>query len=188
MGVPLAPTLAAVAQGDGHAVDALMPVVYDELRRVAARLLAGTGDRALLQPTALVHEAYLKLAGAEVLDWRSQTHLLAIAARAMHQILIDHGRGEARDKRGGAWRRVTLSDADGNEPDKTVDCAALDRALVQLRERDERAASVVVMRFLGGLDERAIAEVLGVSERTVRRDWIMARAWLHCELFDEAGG
>lgn len=186
MSVPLAATLTAAANGDGRAVDSLLPVVYEELRRVAARVLAGADDELLLQPTALVHEAYLKLAGAEQLDWRSRTHLIAIAARAMHQVMVDHGRGMARVKRGGAWRRVTLSDVGGQEPDRTVDCNALESALARLRARDDRAAQVVVLRFLGGLDERGVAEALGVSERTVRRDWIMARAWLHCELVDDA--
>jgi len=188
MSVPLRATLAAAAKGDSRAVDSIVPAVYAEMRRVAERMLAGAADRVLLQPTALVHEAYLKLAGAEVLDWSSRTHLMAIAARAMHQVIVDQGRGQARHKRGGGWRRVTLSDAAGSEPERTVDCEQLERVLADLRKRDERAADGVVLRFFGGLDERGIAEVLGVSERTVRRDWIMARAWLHCELLDEAQG
>ncbi len=147
-----------------------------------------TGEnRATLQPTVLVHEAYLKLVGAQVLDWRSRTHFVAIAARAMHQVVSDHGRGKGRAKRGGGWQRVTLTDPGGDGLETALDCAALDKALADLRERDERAARVVVLRFLGGLDEKAVAEVLGLSERTVRRDWNMARAWLHCELVEGAG-
>ncbi len=182
MGLELEKLLDRAANGDGRAVDTLVPLVYDELRELAGRLLRARGGAPTLQATALVHEAYLKLAGSSSLDWRSRTHFLAIAARAMHQVVIDHGRGRERAKRGGGWERVTLSEAGRDGAELSVDCAPLNTALDRLREHDARAAEVVIMRFFGGLEERAVAEVLGVSARTVRRDWNMARAWLHCEL------
>lgn len=181
--------LQQAAAGDERAADQLMPVVYQELRQIADRL-----DRhglLSLPPTAIVHEAYLKLVGATKLEWKDRTHFVAIAARAMGQVVCDHARALGRAKRGGGWHRVTLADvADSNgSPGAPLDVevTALNDALEQLRERDERAASVVVMRFFGGLSNEDIAEVLGVTSRTVRNDWTMARAWLHCELTGPSG-
>jgi RNA polymerase sigma factor (TIGR02999 family) len=179
--------LARVAQGDDRAAEELTPIVYDSLRDLAGRYLKQAGDSPTLQPTALVHEVYIKLANAADDDWRSRTHFHAIAARAMRQVLIDHVRGSNRQKRGGGWQRVTLSDLSAGDNGTLVDVDALEAALEELGARDPRAARVVELRFFGGLAEPAVAEVLGVSERTVRNDWRMARAWLRCRL-QEAGG
>jgi RNA polymerase sigma factor (TIGR02999 family) len=174
--------LARLADGDEAAANTLMPLVYKELRGLAQRLMGDGGEPATLEPTALVHEAYLKLLGAADPGWNGRTHFRAIAAKAMRQVLIDHARGRNRAKRGGGWQRVTLSHVDAWPDEPSIDVDALESALVRLQEQDERAATVVVLRFFGGMEERAIAEVLGVSERTVRNDWRMARAWLRCEM------
>jgi RNA polymerase sigma factor (TIGR02999 family) len=176
--------LTRVAQGDDQAAEALTPVIYDALRELAGRYLGPSGNGRTLQPTALVHEAYVKLVNAD--DLRSRTHFFALAARVMRQVLIDHVRQRDRQKRGGGWQRVTLSDITAGNSESVVDLEAIETALTQLSEQDERAARVVELRFFGGLPESAVAETLGVSERTVRNDWRMARAWLRCAL-DETG-
>jgi RNA polymerase sigma factor (TIGR02999 family) len=178
--------LTQAARGDDRAAEALTPLIYDSLRDLANRYLGRAGESPTLQPTVLVHEAYLKLAGVGSGDLRSQTHFYALAARAMRQVLIDHLRHRGRQKRGGNWQRVTLSDVTTGDADGVVDLEALEAALTQLGEQDERAARVVELRFFAGLNEAATANALGVSERTVRNDWRMARAWLRCAL-DEKG-
>jgi RNA polymerase sigma-70 factor (ECF subfamily) len=180
--------VARLANGDAAAADELAPIVYGALRELAGRYLREAGEPLTLQPTALVHEAYLKLAGAAADDWRSRTHFYAVAARAMRQVLIDHVRGRNRLKRGGGRQRVTLSDVAAGTRDTLVDVDALEEALVRLGRQDERAARVVELRFFAGLPEPAVAEVLGVSERTVRNDWRMARAWLRCALDEDDAG
>lgn len=156
---------------------------YEHLRQLAAVYMArraGAGDT--LQPTALVHEAYLKLLDSDQSKFKSETHYAAVAALAMRQILIDHARGKNRAKRGGGWQRVTLSDVHNVSIGDQIDVLALDEALTRLADLDPRAARVVELRFFGGLSEVETASYLGVSERTVRNDWSMARAWLRCEL------
>jgi RNA polymerase sigma factor (TIGR02999 family) len=180
--------LAGVARGDDRAAEQLTPIVYQSLRELAGHYLQGAVASPTLQPTALVHEAYLKLAGAADSDWRSRSHFYAIAARAMRQVLIDHVRGRRRQKRGGGWIRVTLSDVTAEDNETLIDAEALEAALVALGKQDPRAARVVELRFFAGLPEPAVAEVLGVSERTVRSDWRMARAWLRCRLEDREAG
>jgi len=132
-----------------------------------------------LQPTALVHEAYLKLIGATELDYRSKTHFRAIAARAMHQVLCDGARAKGRARRGGNWGRVTLDGIEGGPP---VSPGEISDSLQRLAQHDERAAKVVVMRYFGGLTDEEIGIHLEVSARTVRNDWRMARAWLRARL------
>jgi RNA polymerase sigma factor (TIGR02999 family) len=178
--------LTQAARGDDRAAEALTPVIYDALRDLADRYLGQAGEAPTLQPTVLVHEAYLKLVGVDSGDLRSQTHFYALAARAMRQVLIDHLRHRGRQKRGGNWQRVTLSDVTTGDTDGVVDLEALETALVKLGKQDGRAARVVELRFFAGLNEAATANALGVSERTVRNDWRMARAWLRCAL-DENG-
>lgn len=172
--------------GDSEAFNALTPLVYDQLRELAGRYVNDMGNgTVVMQRTALVHEAYLKIAGSPSADWRSQTHFCAIAACAMRQLLLDHLRSRNRQKRGEGWHRVTLVGL----PDERMDAAdldieALDAALIELARLHERAAKVVQMKFFGGMTEPAIAEVLGVTDRTVRNDWVMARAWLRTRLDD----
>jgi RNA polymerase sigma factor (TIGR02999 family) len=151
--------------------------VYDELHRLAAHYLPQRGGNTTLQPTALLHDAYIRLVDVKTVDLHSQTHFRAIAAVAMRQALIDHVRRGKRAKRGGDWRKITLSGVQPVAKSEGVDLLALNEALGKFAELDERAAKVVEMRFFGGLTETEVAEVLGVSERTVRNDWSMARTW-----------
>jgi RNA polymerase sigma factor (TIGR02999 family) len=170
--------------GDQSAADSLFALVYDELRGIASKWLNGDAARLTLQPTALVHEAYLKLIGAASLNWQSQTHFRAIAAKAMQQVMADHFRASGRAKRGGGWDRVTLTGLEDHEPKTSSE---LNGALEQLARVDQRAATVVILRFFGGLTEQDIARHLGVTERTIRNDWRMARAWLRANLEPEGG-
>ncbi|MCP4245673.1 MAG: sigma-70 family RNA polymerase sigma factor [bacterium] len=181
--------LTLASRGDQAAAARLTPLIYDELRQLARRYLArGGGGGATLQPTAVVHEAYLRLVGHQPADLKSQTHFFALAAVAMRQVLIDHARGRNRAKRGGDWRRITLGDALAVTRNDEVDFESLQVALDKLAEMDARAARVVELRFFAGLTDSTVAELLDVSERTVRNDWTMARAWLRCELSDSSDG
>lgn len=166
------------AAADEH----LQTAVYATLRGLAQRYLRRSGGDALLQPTALVHEAWMRLAGGQGAACESRTHFQAVAALAMRQVLIDHLRAGGRRKRGGGWERITLSGLNAETGLGEVDLLALDEALAALAALDERAARVVALRFFGGLTEAEIASELGVSQRTVRGDWRMARAWLRCAL------
>lgn len=163
--------------------DALLGLVYDELRRQARRYLRSERGGHTLQTTALVHEAYLKLARQEDLVWQNRSHFFAIAARLMRQILIDHARTKQRAKRGGAGYDVSiekaLTVADGTTD---FDLLALDEALTRLDAKEKLLAKIVELRFFSGLSVEETAEVLGVSESTVKRDWQMAKAWLRREL------
>jgi RNA polymerase sigma-70 factor, ECF subfamily len=171
--------------GAGSSAAELAPLVYDSLRRLAASQLAGEGADAALQPTALVHEVYLRLVDQTRVEWRGRTHFFAIGAEMLRRVLVDAARARKAQKRGGGWDRVTLSGAAELAGTEAADVAALDDALRELKEADERAARVVELRFFGGLGDAEIAEVLGVSERTVRNDWRMARAWLRRTLSGE---
>jgi RNA polymerase sigma factor (TIGR02999 family) len=159
-----------------------LPLVYDEMRAVAARHLRGERPDHTLQPTALVHEAYLRLAQRRSTDWESRAHFLGVASQAIRRVLVEHARARRRDKRGGGRLRVTLSDemALGRGPD--LDVLALDEALTRLGEEDPTDQRVVELRFFGGLSVKETAKVLGVVERTVHRRWTFARAWLFREL------
>lgn len=172
----------------GKSASELMPLVYDELRRLARGFMGRERREHTLQPTALVHEAYLKLADQSRVDWRGRTHFLAVGARAMRRILIDHARQHASAKRGGGQQRITLSESilHPEDPDlDLVELVSLGDALDKLKALDERQARVVELRCFGGLTTAEAAEVLGVSNRTVEGDWMHARAWLGREL---AGG
>lgn len=165
----------------------MTPGVYDQLRGLASAYVSRSrGEGALLQPTALLHEAFLKLAQCDGLAIRSEEHFRAIAAAVMRQVLIDHVRGERALKRGGDRRRVSLADHHAVTRHGSVDMLVLDDLLVRLEELDPRAARVAEMRLFGSAPDELVAEVLGVSERTVRNDWAMARAWLRRRL--ERGG
>jgi RNA polymerase sigma factor (TIGR02999 family) len=177
-----APTAPATPPDDGRALDTLVPLVYRELRAIAHRQLGGAlpaqGGSATLSPTALVHEAYLKLAGDPRRSWRDRTHFLALAAVAMRHILVDRARARAALKRGGGFAQVTLDEGALAGEDQPEALLALDAALEELATLAPRLARVVELRFYGGLSEAEIAEVLGVTTRTVQRDWAKARLLL----------
>ena len=167
--------------GDAAAIGRLIPLVYDELRRLAHRQLGGHG-RPMLQTTALVHEVYLKLADHSHLRVEDRRHFFAIAARAMRQLVVDHARRQAAGKRGGSQSIIPL---DGDEipvAERAVEIVAIDEALDRLAARDERLSQVVELRFFGGLSVEETADVMGSSPRTVKRDWRKARAFLYREL------
>ena len=172
-------------QGDAGAVNALLPLVYEEMRRLAGSFLRDEGSGHTLQPTALAHEAYLRLLDQRQVSWQNRAHFMGLAAQAMRRILIDHARRRAAQKRGGGAVHVALEDADaaGAGPDALgVPAEELSDALDRLAELDERQARVVELRFFTGLSIEETAEVLAVSPATVKRDWTLARAWLHREL------
>jgi RNA polymerase sigma factor (TIGR02999 family) len=179
--------LRRLQDGEAAALDQLFPLVYLELRAAAARALGRERTGHTLQPTDLVHEAWLKLAGGVRVEWQGRAHFLAVAARAMRQVLVDHARRKGAGKRGANAVHVTLGQAGAQDQIAPEDLLALDAALDRLGERDVRLREVVECRFFGGLTEKEIAEALGVTERTVQRDWVRARAWLHQEIYPEAG-
>jgi RNA polymerase sigma factor (TIGR02999 family) len=176
--------LEAAVAGDSDAMERLVPLMYEDLRRVARRQLDREGGGHTLQTTALVHEAYLKLAGGMV-SATSRAHFLAIAARAMRQVLVDYARRRKAAKRGGGVISVTLGDEPTPVDTTAEDLQALDEALQQL---DPRQRQVIECRFFGGMEEKDIAAALNVSERTVRRDWVKARAWLYQALYPGGEG
>jgi RNA polymerase sigma-70 factor, ECF subfamily len=174
--------LARAQQGDNAATDDLFPLVYEELRELAQRFLAGERKNHTLQPTALVHEAYMRLVGPDV-AWDSRAHFFGAAARAIRRILTDHARGKDRLKRGGGVRPVSLEDVDLVAGDvRDVDLVGLDAALTALAELDSQKGKVVELRFFGGLTVEQTAAALGVSPSTVARDWAFSKVWLHREL------
>ncbi|HIG75890.1 MAG TPA: sigma-70 family RNA polymerase sigma factor [Bacteroidetes bacterium] len=174
--------LADLRSGDSDAVDAILPHVYGELQDLARRQLRGERDGHTLNTTALVHEAYLKLVRQDRADWQSRAHFLGVAALAMRRILINYAKKRKAEKRGGGAVLATFEEGAVGRVARTDELLALDEALDRLAERSERQARVVELSFFGGLTQPEIAEALGVSEITVRRDWRMARAWLSHEL------
>jgi RNA polymerase sigma factor (TIGR02999 family) len=179
--------LRAWREGDETALDALMPLIHDELRRIARRCLQGERANHSVQATELVNEAYLRLVDVQQVDWQDRTHFLAMSARLMRRVLVDLARSRGADKRGGGAVRVTLDDAviGGVAPD--ADVIRLDDALKALAALDDRKSRVVELRFFGGLTADETAVALEVSSKTVLRDWEFARAWLQRELTGEAG-
>ncbi len=174
--------LIALDQGDLHAAEKLLPLVYDELRRLAAVRMAGEQPGQTLQATALVHEAWLRLAGDAQPGWRSRGHFFGAAAEAMRRILIERARRKARIRHGGGWQRVDLEHVTValDDPDETV--LAIHDALERLEAENALQAQIVKMRYFVGLGHQEIADLLGVSEPTVRRHWAYARSWLYAEL------
>jgi len=168
-----------------HAADDLLPLVYDQLRAIAQRRMAGERGAHTLQATALVHEAYVKLIGDQRMSWQNRAHFFAAAAEAMRRILIDHARKRASQKRGGGRKALPISVVDLAEDADPSRVLALDEALTRLEEEDGRAARVVQLRFFAGLGVDEVAEILGVSERTVMREWAFARARLFELLGDQ---
>lgn len=163
--------------GDSASLDRLLPLVYEELRRIAARHLERERPDHTLQPTALVHEVYFRLIDQRQVDWRNRAQFLGIAAEMMRRILVNHARERAARKRGGGWRKVTLTEA-LDQPGSDVDIEGLDEALRRLAGHDARKARLVELRFFGGLTMAEAAEVLEISPATAERDWKFARAWL----------
>lgn len=173
--------LARWSAGDLSARDALVPLVYDELRRIARRCLSSRGANHTLQPTALVHEAYLRLANRDSLTVRDRAHFYSMAAQMMRQILIDHARKEQAAKRGGLAITLTLDEAPDHAPvaEADLDLLALDDAMKQLALLDARQCKIVELRFFGGLSIEETAEVVDISQATAKREWATARVWLH---------
>jgi RNA polymerase sigma factor (TIGR02999 family) len=175
-------TLRQLVAGDTSAADRLFPVVYDQLRSLADGMLRGGRPDHTLQPTALVHEVYLRMVQQDQRTWQDRAHFLNVCALAMRQILINYARDRGADKRGGAWKRITLTGFSDETESLDVDAGALNAALEQLAQLNPRHCQVVVARFLGGLSVEEAAHVLGVTERTVKRDWSTARVWLALQL------
>lgn len=172
--------LASWRAGDERARDQLIPVLYDELHRLAERSLRGERPNHTLQATALVHEAYLRLVGADV-PWEDRAHFLAVAARVMRRILVDYARSRGRHKRGGDFARVTLDESLAT-PDRAPDILALDEALERLAAHDGRKARVVELHYFGGMRRNEVARALEISLPTVDRDLRVARAWLYSQM------
>jgi len=174
--------LAEINRGDEAALAELIPLVYGELRRLAGRFLREERGSHTLQPTALVHEAYLRLVDQQRAEWQNRAQFMAIAARLMRRILVDHARARHAAKRGGALAALTLDDFDVAGPRAlSEEMLAIDQALERLHLLDPQQARIVELRYFGGLSVEETAAALSISERTVKRDWAMARAWLKSE-------
>jgi RNA polymerase sigma factor (TIGR02999 family) len=174
--------LAEAARGKREALDELLPLVYDELRRQAAAYMRREHHDNTIQATALVHEAYLRLMKEPNTRWQNRAHFCAIAAHSMRQILVERARARKRLKRAGDQQRITLTDAIPSAVTQALDVESLDAALVRLSEMDPDLARLVELRFFGGLSIEETAEVIGVSPATVKRSWATARAWLKREM------
>jgi RNA polymerase sigma factor (TIGR02999 family) len=170
------------SNGDKEALDKLVPLVYDDLRRQAARYLRRERVGHTLQTTALINEAYLRLIDQKNVHWQNRAHFFGIAAQLMRRILVDHARTKKRAKRGGSDVRVSFSEATIKAKDQDLDIVALDEALERLAQIDEQQSRIVELRFFSGLTVEETAEVLSISPATVKRDWSMAKAWLHREM------
>jgi RNA polymerase sigma factor (TIGR02999 family) len=179
--------LSALTRGDDGAASKLIPVVYDELRRLAGSYMRRERADHTLQATALVHEAYLKLIEQRSANWQSRAHFFGVAAQLMRRILIDHARGHSRQKRGGEHKKVSLDDAFVFSEQQADELLAVDDSLNRLAEIDPRQARVVELRFFGGLSVEEAAEVLAVSPKTIKRDWSVAKAWLYADLKERHG-
>jgi len=177
--------LLAWSEGDQEALDRLVPLVYDELRRLAQSYMRKERANQILQTTALIHEAYIRLIDANSVQWQNRAHFFGVAARLMRQILVAMARERGCQKRGGGAKQVSLDEAMMIDEGLDDDLVALDEALGALAQFDARKAQVVEMRFFGGLVEEEIADALDVSPETVRRDWRLARSWLRRKLKGE---
>jgi len=169
-------------RGDSSALADVFPLIYDELRRLASQQLKREPDGHTLSPTALVHEAYIKLIDYSRMEWNGRSHFLAVASTAMRRILVDHARGHRSGKRGGSLKRVPIESVELGTEDRADLLIAVDEALVRLKEIDARQAQVVECRFFGGMTEEETAEALGIGVRTAKRDWAKAKVWLHKEI------
>jgi RNA polymerase sigma factor (TIGR02999 family) len=174
--------LARWRDGDREALDRLMPLVYDELRRIASRCMKREREGHTLQTTALINEAYLRMAGQPATDWQDRAHFFAVAATVMRHVLVDHARTRHRARRGDNPQQVSLDEAAIVSEQKSEVLLALDEALTKLAQLDERKVKIVELRYFGGLSAQETAEALGLSEITVKREWLKAKAWLYREL------
>ncbi len=170
------------SNGDRTALDELMPLVYGELRRMARRHMSGQPSGHTFQTTELIHEAYMKLAGQKDRNFKNRSHFFGVAAKAMRHILVDYARSKSRQKRGGWQEKITLTEGLNKSEDRTDDIVALDEALNRLAGIEERKASVVELKYFGGMTFNEIGETLKISEKTAQRDWRLARMWLLREL------
>jgi RNA polymerase sigma factor (TIGR02999 family) len=174
-------------QGSPEAEARLISMIYGELRRIAGRYMRHERPDHSLQPTALVNEAYLKLRKMNAIDWQNRSYFLAVSAHTMRQILVDHARAKNAEKRGLDWNQVSIEEGQlAPAAESSVNIIELDEALARLEAFDKRQAKVVEMRFFGGLNEDEIGAELGISERTVKRDWRIAKAWLFQEISQSA--
>jgi RNA polymerase sigma factor (TIGR02999 family) len=174
--------LAEIRNGDRGAESRLAPLVYDELHRIASRYMHQERPDHTLQSTILVHEAYLQLVKQEDRNWQNRSHFFAIAAQLMRRVLVDHARSRNAAKRGGRQVKLQLEDVLVFSDAKCEELIVIDQALTRLAELDARQSRIVELRFFTGLTEEEIGEVLGISSRTVKREWLVAKAWLHGEL------
>ena len=174
--------LAEWSNGDQSALEQIIPLVYEELRRLAHHYMRNERPDHTLQTTALVHEAYLRLADYQHIGWQERAHFFAVAAQLMRRILVEHARAHQRVKRGGGAVKVSLDEGAVLSTERSKELLALDEALIRLADIDPRKSRVVEMRFFGGLSNKEMAEVLKISPNTVTRDWNMAEAWLRREL------
>lgn len=174
--------LLAWSAGEPGAEEGLFPLVYEELKGIARRYLRQERAGHTLQPTALVNEAYLRLVDQTRVTWQNRAQFYGVAATMMRRILVNHARALAAEKRGGGTRRLSLSDVEISPAETAAELLALDEALERLHQLDARKSRVVELLYFGGLENAEVAEVLGVSEKTVRRDWQTARSWLYREL------
>jgi RNA polymerase sigma factor (TIGR02999 family) len=180
--------LLAWGQGDNAALDRLVPAVHAELRRIARRQMGNERVGHTLQPTALVNEAYLRLVDIRQVQWQDRAHFFAMSSRVMRRVLVDAARARGYKKRGAGAHKVSFDEGLIASPQRAPDIVALDEALQALAAFDPRKSQVVEMRFFGGLSNEEVAEALGVSERTVKRDWTLAKLWLLRELRKSSGG
>ena len=171
--------LIELSQGNNAAVDALLPLIYDELRSLAANYLRRERSDHTLQPTALVHEAYLRLVGQTRVNWQNRAHFFGVAAQMMRRILVDHARAHQAGKRGADFQKLSLDDNIDKAVERSNEIVALDEALRELAEIDEQKSRIIELRYFGGLSVEETAEVLGIAPVTVKRHWRMAKAWLY---------
>jgi RNA polymerase sigma factor (TIGR02999 family) len=179
--------LARARSGDSSALADVFPLIYEELRRLAELQLRREPDGHTLSPTALVHEAYMRLIDYTRVEWANRAHFMAVASTAMRRILVDHARGHRSLKRGGGLRPVSLDDVELGNEDRAELLVAVDEALDRLKAVEPRQAQVVECRFFGGMTEEETAEALGIGLRTAKRDWARAKSWLHREMAAEEG-
>ena len=183
---PVTDLLARWSEGDMAARDALVPLVYEQLRRIARKCLVSQRSDHTLQPTALVHEAYLRIAKGSSLQWQNRAHFFAVAAQMMRQILVDHARRASAGKRGGGAITLVLDEDVPAQAQNNLDLIALDTAMKRLAALDERQCKIVELRFFGGLSIEETAHVMEISPATAKREWATARVWLHREIGSSA--